>query len=217
MIISRLIFMLLGLGAAGLSFAGTLFEFEYPSLLILESKGELYGYYGSTLPKVEGVRPHSVQCRFFFYSKGVKAKEQYLANVFYTDGSFDVRRKPTDSPASIFRRDTRWIIQMQHQDASCDTAAGWNFRLDPDDSDVTKFEVAKSSEALFLRLIIKKSNILIRERGFAFSGISLVPGDVVVVDNEENGFSKVRFFNSEKNEAAMGWIRSKFLVNPFPK
>lgn len=215
--ISRLLFTLLGLWAAGLSSAGTLFEFEYQALLIIESKDKLYGYYGSTLPKVQGVRPHPAQCRFFFYSKNGRGEEQYSANVFYTNGSFGVRRKSIDSPALIFRRNSNWIIQMRHQDASCDTAAGWNFRLDPDDPDVTKFEVVRSSEALFLRLIAKKANLLIRKTGFALSGISLVPGDVVVVDAEESGFSKVRFLNAQENKVATGWVESKFLVNPFPK
>lgn len=217
MIINRLTFALVGLWATGLSFAGTLFEFEYPALLILESKDELYGYYGSTLPRVQGVRPHPAQCRFFFYSKNGRAKEQYSGNVFSTNGSFGVRRKPIDSPALIFRRNSNWIIQMRHQDASCDTGAGWNFRLGPDDPDVTKFEVVRSSDALFLRLIAKKANLLIRKAGYASSGISLVPGDVVVVDAEESGFSKVRFLSSQKNEVATGWIESRFLVNPFPK
>ncbi|WP_295977226.1 hypothetical protein [uncultured Variovorax sp.] len=216
MTISRLIFALLGLGVAGLSSAGTLFEFEYPALLILEAKDKVYGYYESTLPKVEGVRPHAAQCKFFFYSTSKKAKEQYLAHIFYTKSSFDRRKNLIDSPATIFRRDSDWIIQMQHQDASCDTAAGWNFRLDPDDSDVTTFEVARTSTALSLRLITKKEIIRIRERGSALSKISLSPGNVVVVDEEKNELSKIRFFNSVKNEEVTGWIRSKFLANPFP-
>lgn len=216
--INKLILLLVVFLSANFAHAGVLLQFEYPTLLILESKDRVYGYYGSVLPKVSGVRPYSVECRFFFYStdksSGIDVK--YPAKAFLTRNSFEEREKSIDSPASIFRRGSSWIVQMRHQDAGCDSAAGWNFRLGPDDQEVMRFEVIGSVSAFYLRLVIKKANIFSRGKSFTSSRVFLVPGDVVAVVDEEEGFSKIRFLNSKSNQTTEGWVKTETLVNPFP-
>jgi hypothetical protein len=218
MIISKRILLFFAFLPINFAHAGVLLQFEYPALLILESKDKVYGYYGSALPKVSGVRPYPVECRFFFYStdKSSGVNVQYPAKAFLTKNSFEEREKSIDSPASIFHRNSGWIIQLRRQDAGCDSAAGWNFRLGPDDQEVMQFEVIGSVNALYLRLVIKKASIFNRGKSFASSRVFLVPGDVVAVVDEKEGFSKIRFMNSKSNQTIEGWVKAETLVNPFP-
>lgn len=217
--ISRRTFSLLLLLLASFAHAGVLLQFEYPALLILESKDGIYGYYGSTLSSVDEIRPRPVECKFFLYSAGKssKAAVRYSAKVFFTEKSFVKRKKSYDGTASIFRQDSDWVIQMQRQDAGCDSAAGWNFRLGPNDREVTKFEVTGSVNAIYLRLVVKKANLFFRRgENFSQSRKFLVPGDVVAILDEEKDFSNIRFLNSRTNQTIEGWVRTEALVNPFP-
>ncbi|WP_143713755.1 hypothetical protein [Variovorax sp. RO1] len=201
------------------SFAGRLLQFEYPSLLIFKSQAGVYGYYRSTLPEVSGIRKSPIECRFFFYSKGRPAIEsgKYFADVFLTEGAFSKRNKSSDTFASIYHQDSTWFIQVQQQDASCDGAAGWDFRLGPNDRDVTRFDVTVNTGAMYLRLALKKEKILPHWKSISSQAIkNLNPGDVVAVTKEEFMFSKVRWLSPETGEIIEGWVRTETLVNPFP-
>src|SRR6476660_1089940 len=110
--------------------ASILIEFDTPNIVAEEKDGKINGYYGLTLPSVNGIRP-PVSCRFFFTLTFQSEHSPPLTiQTFSTDSSYENRDREEDLPGKLVIAGERWTIQMDEAPGGCLTAAGGGFRKD---------------------------------------------------------------------------------------
>ncbi|WP_156393420.1 hypothetical protein [Burkholderia sp. Leaf177] len=104
--------------------ASTLVEFDTPYLFAELVAGKVNGYYGSSLPEVDG-RP-STSCEFFFTSDFVNPANPNRNSIktYYTDSTFNKRARDDVLTAELLVSGERWTLQMDQVPYGCLSPAG---------------------------------------------------------------------------------------------
>jgi hypothetical protein len=193
--------------------AATLFEFDTPYLFAELAGGKINGYYGLSLPEVNG-RP-SASCEFFFTSGLMEPsnRDRISITAFYTNGTFDKRAHDEVLPGELLINEKKWSLEMDQVPFGCLSAAGGGFLKGvaiPNDvmkkTLVTGIFVVNRKVSFF----DKKENSFVKRKGF------LVPGNAVVVYSKSDGFYFVRYLNTLTSVVTEAWLPMESISNPFP-
>lgn len=192
--------------------AGTFIQFDQPDLIGYESNGKIYGYYGSSNSRT------GFSCVFFFESLSSDSATESAKKItsFYTESDFSAREKSSDISGIVHSSSTDWIVQLEEQHGGCNSGAGWNFKLGPQNDGVVKFRITKKIPSLGLSVANKKTYFL-NYSNHKFSPLKtfITPGDLVVRLKQVGGHSQARYLNTETKRITTGWIKDSDLINPY--
>lgn len=192
------------------SIAETLFIFDNSHLIAATSNQGIVGYFNTE---------HQIlnfSCSFLFKGTGRQAESEIKINSFpIQDKGYRNRNKEDDIPGKVFIRNGEWIIQTEESHAGCGGAVG-SFDEGPNDDHPTRYAVIKEMPAIGIRLVLKKSKLLIKDgksikerKGF------LVNGDVVAAIETQDEFTRIRYVHPASGKITLAWLKSNDLGDPF--
>ncbi|WP_321798065.1 hypothetical protein [Burkholderia sp. BCC1988] len=133
---------------------------------------------------------------------------------------FEDRDKDYDIDGYLYKKYEGWVLRTVSPQAGCSSVQGI-FSADPPDISAKEFFTSSEIPALGIRLVTKKSNLHdIKGGKFIVKNSYLISGDAVVVLKVRGEFSYVRYVNTGPKfdgRITFGWLRSKDLVDPFPR
>ncbi|WP_152608034.1 hypothetical protein [Burkholderia sp. A9] len=205
-----------------LSFAGEAILFNDPSLIGFRNGRAISGFYDSGNEKFS--------CSFLFVENGDRPSsvsvEGYVDTPLLTfvlgelSPEFRNRNKAFDIKGILYRRDSEWVIQTEIGQAGCENATGV-FAFGPKDFRSVTYHVIREFPAIGIR-IVKGEAVFYDNRDGKFMARKsyLVEGDGVIVMKNQGDFSYIRYVGAGpkfKGRVTFGWVRTRDLVDPFPK
>ncbi len=219
--LSRRLLIVAILTMSGSVFAGSAVLFQQPYLVAFVNSNRVTGIYSRI--------GENGSCYFLFYGvfdgkyPGKAGYSAFRINTFLSgDGSLDFedRDKDYDIDGYLYKKYEGWILRTVSPQAGCSSAQGI-FSADPPDVSAQEFFTSSEVPALGIRLVTKKSRLHdIKGGKFIVKNSYLVSGDAVVVLKVSGEFSYIRYVNTGPKfdgRVTFGWLRSKDLVDPFPR
>lgn len=210
---NSLFFLFLSFFGTNFSYAGTLYEFEFTPLVMVEENNRFYGSFDFTHP----VNPFS--CSFLFFSSFEKNFPKKIKG-FSTYGTYAERDQEFDSNGHLFLLENgEWLIQFDHvPDPGC-INLGERFKEGPEDQYFHSFKLKQKKSVLGIRMIGVKKSFFYKKNGenLERKKTYLVASDVVVALKEFREFQLIQYRNPKSALVTFGWIKKNNLINPFPK
>jgi len=211
-------FLVLILAGSMPAFAGTLLIFDNPRLVVLESGGEIVGYYGT--------HDRTSSCGFFFSTIKEEGRSSefdrtlprpiethVLAGPVY---DYSHRDSPFDIPGKLFQGPKGWMLQTSEIQAGCNNASG-TFEYGPDDLRAAWYFPVKKMPAINIRIIGRRTFLYVLRGGKLSATKSfLTGGSAVAIIDRRRCFSNIRFVHPSTGKIAIGWVHTADLLNPFP-
>ncbi|MCR4467490.1 hypothetical protein [Burkholderia sp. SCN-KJ] len=219
---SKFIVFLFVASISRLSFAGEAILFNDPSLIGFRDGRAISGFYDSENEKFS--------CSFLFVEGGDRSSsvsvEGYVDTPLLTfvlgelSPEFQNRNKVFDIKGILYRRDSEWVIQTEVGQAGCENATGV-FAFGPKDFRSVTYHVIREVPAIGIRIVKGKAAFYDNRDGkFVARKSYLVEGDGVIVMKNQGDFSYIRYVGAGpkfEGRVTFGWVRTRDLVNPFPR
>ena len=211
--LNSLFFLFLSFFGTNFSYAGTLYEFEFTPLVMVEENNRFYGSFDFIHP----INPFS--CSFLFFSSFEKKFPKKIKG-FSTYGTYAERDQEYDSNGHLFLLENgELLIQFDRvPDPGC-LNLGERFTEGPEDRYVHSFRPMRKKNVIGIRMVGIKKSFFYEKNGenFRSKKTYLIASDVVIALKEIADFQLIQYRNPKSDKTIYGWLKKNHLINPFPK